>query len=55
MKVNTPSGWLDAIPTKVNTPEGWKDVASVKVNTPGGWKLVSEAGPAAEPEALKAV
>jgi hypothetical protein len=52
MKVNTPSGWLDAIPTKVNTPGGWKDVVSVKVNTPGGWKPVWEAGPVAEPEAL---
>ena len=48
MKVNTPSGWLEAIPTKVNTPGGWKDVVSVKVNTPGGWKPVWEAGPPAE-------
>lgn len=52
MKVNTPSGWLDAIPTKVNTPEGWKDVASVKANTPSGWKLVWGAGSATEPEVL---
>ena len=48
MKVNTPAGWLEAIPTKVNTPGGWKDVVSVKVNTPGGWKPVWEAGPLAE-------
>jgi len=52
MKVNTPSGWQDAIPTKVNTPGGWKDVVSVKVNTPGGWKPVWAAGPVAEPEVL---
>jgi hypothetical protein len=52
MKVNTPSDWLDATPTKINTPSGWKDVVSVKVNTPGGWKPVWEAGPAAEPEVL---
>ena len=52
MKVNTPSGWKDATPTKVNTPGGWKDVVSVKVNTPGGWKLAWGAGPLAEPEVL---
>jgi hypothetical protein len=52
MKVNTPSGWQDAIPTKVNTPGGWKDVVSVKVSTPNGWKPVWEAGPVAEPEVL---
>jgi len=49
MKVNTPSGWLEATPTKINTPSGWKGVALVRVNTPSGWKLVWEL---AEPEVL---
>jgi hypothetical protein len=49
MKINTPSGWLDATPKQINTPGGWKNVVSVKVNTPGGWKPVWEAAPVAEP------
>lgn len=49
MKVNTPSGWVDATPKKINTPSGWKDVASVKVNVGGVWKDLPSG---AEPEAL---
>jgi hypothetical protein len=52
MKINTPSGWLDATPKQINTPGGWKNVVSVKVNTPGGWGLVWEAAPVAEPPYL---
>lgn len=40
MKLNTPSGWVDAIPKKINTPDGWKDAISMKVATPSGWKQV---------------
>jgi hypothetical protein len=49
MKINTPSGWVDATPKKINTPGGWKDVASVKVNVGGVWK---ELPSGAEPEVL---
>lgn len=40
MKVNTPSGWLDATPKKLLTPNGWSDIVSVKMATPSGWQPV---------------
>lgn len=40
MKINTPTGWVEATPKKIDTPSGWKDVVSVKIATPSGWQHV---------------